>query len=314
MKTGRADTKRHTTLRVRAGAWLVVVILFCGWGARLAAQDQPPGEIRPGRHSLWKVQSGTHVVYLVGSVHLLKAANYPLSPAIEKAFSESRRLVLELKLDEVNPQAVQEAMLAKGRLEPGTTLKGIVSPETYGLLQRRAKEIGIPVQALDPFKPWVVALTLTTLKLQKLGYDPQHGIDQYFTRKAKQEGKEISGLETFEFQIDLFDHLSLSEQEALLLETMNELDVMENEFNNLVEAWVQGDTSALEKILLASFREYPEIYQRMVVDRNRGWMGEIGKILMRNEIAIVVVGAGHLVGREGLVELLRAKGYEVEQW
>ena len=299
-------------LRARAAGWLVVLFLLCGWGARLAAQEQAPGEIQAGSHCLWRVQSGANAVYLVGSVHLLKAANYPLSPAIEKAFSESQRLVLELNLDDVNPQ-VQGTMLAKGRLDPGTTLERIVAPKTYGLLQERAKEIGIPVQALDPFKPWVAALTLTTLKLKKLGYDPQHGVDQYFTRKAKQEGKEISGLETFEFQIDLFDHLSLPEQESLLLQTINELDVMEREFNNLVAAWDRGDTSALEKILLASFREFPEIYRRMVVDRNRAWVGEVEKMLARNEKAMVVVGAGHLVGKEGLVELLRAKGYAVEQ-
>jgi uncharacterized protein YbaP (TraB family) len=212
----------------------------------------------------------------------------------------------------VNPQD-QGTMLAKGRLDPGTTLEGIVSPKTYGLLRERVKQVGIPVQALDPFKPWVAALMLTTLKLKKLGYDPQYGVDHYFTRKAKQEGKEISGLETFEFQIDLFDRLSLPEQESLLLQTISELDVMEREFNDLVRAWVQGDTAALEKILLASFREFPEIYRRMVVDRNRAWAGEVEKMLAGNEKTIVVVGAGHLVGKEGLAELLRAKGYAVEQ-
>jgi len=312
ISTKRPGRTGHAALRAVAAAWLVAFFLLSVGGVRLAAQDQAPGGIQAGSHCLWRVQSETTSVYLVGSVHLLKADNYPLSPAIEKAFRDSQRLVLELKLDDVNPQN-QGTILAKGRLDPGTTLEGIVSPKTYGMLRERVKQVGIPVQALDPFKPWVAALMLTTLKLKQLGYDPQYGVDHYFTRKAKQEGKEISGLETFEFQIDLFDRLSLPEQESLLLQTISELDVMEREFNDLVRAWVQGDTAALEKILLASFRDFPEIYRRMVVDRNRAWAGEVEKMLAGNEKTIVVVGAGHLVGKEGLAELLRAKGYAVEQ-
>src|SRR5215471_4026210 len=177
MNTKGPGRTRPAALRAGAAAWLVAFFLLCVWGARLAAQDRAPDGIQAGSHCLWRVQSETTSVYLVGSVHLLRADNYPLSPAIEKAFRDSQRLVLELKLDDVSSQD-QGTILAKGRLDPGTTLEGIVSPKTYGLLRERVKQVGIPVQALAPFKPWVASLMLTTLKLKQLGYDPQYGVDQ----------------------------------------------------------------------------------------------------------------------------------------
>ena len=290
----------------------VLFILYLG-APQLAAQEQAPQEIRERRHSLWQVRSPTSTVYLLGSVHLLKAEHYPLGQPIEQAFNESRKLILELKLDTLNPQLVQESMLVKGRLEPGQTLQKILSPTTYALLKRRAEGMGVPVQALEPFKPWVAGLTLTMLKLQQLGYDSRHGVDQYFSRKAQQQGKEILGLESFEAQINLFEQLLLPVQEAFLLQTLKDLEVMEKQFQSLLDAWMRGDAPALEEILLASFREYPDIYRRIVVDRNREWLAQLEKILGQNEKVMVVVGAGHLVGGEGLIELLRAKGYGVEQ-
>ena len=312
-------TKPQTTgtqkwARILGSVGTVLFLLLHGGATQLGAQEQATQEVRDRRHSLWQVRSPTSTVYLLGSVHVLKAEHYPLGRPIEKAFNDSRKLILELKLDTLNPQLVQESMLVKGRLEPGQTLQKLLAPTTYALLKRRAEGMGVPVQALEPFKPWVAALTLTMLKLQQLGYDSRHGVDQYFSRKAQQEGKEILGLESFEAQINLFEHLLLPVQEAFLLQTLKDLEVMEKQFQSLLDAWMRGDAPALEKILLASFREYPEIYQRIVVDRNREWLAQLEKILAQNENAMVVVGAGHLVGGEGLIELLRAKGYGVQQW
>jgi uncharacterized protein YbaP (TraB family) len=295
-----------------AGSWLIFLLLFFERVAQPGTQESTPGT-RTGKHCLWKIQSKTNTVYLLGSVHVLRAEHYPLSPVIERVFHDSRKVTLELLFDDINPQVVQTAMLAKGKLEAGGSLKTTLAPDAYGLLKRHAEELGIPVESLDSFKPWVVALTLTTLKLQKLGYDPQHGVDRYLARKAQQAGKEISGLESFEFQIHLFDRLSPDEQEKLLLHTLRDFEVVEKEFARLVGAWVEGDTAVLEKILLASFRDFPEIYARMVVERNRRWLDELERILGRDEVTLVVVGAGHLVGSESLIAMLKNQGYGVEQ-
>ncbi|MGH7845003.1 MAG: TraB/GumN family protein [Candidatus Binatia bacterium] len=311
-------TKPRTTgtqkwARILGAAGTAFFLLLHGGEPRFAAQEQATQELRERRHSLWQVRSPTSTLYLLGSVHLLKPEHYPLGRPIEEAFDDSRKLVLEIRLDNLNPQVVQGSMLAKGRLEPGQTLQKLLAPTTYALLKRRAEEMRVPVQALEPFKPWVAALTLSMLKLQQLGYEARHGVDQHFARKARQEGKEILELESFEAQINLFEQLLLPVQEAFLLQTLKDLEVMEKQFQSLLDAWMRGDAAALETILLASFREHPEIYRRIVADRNRGWLAQLEKILAQNENAMVVVGAGHLVGEEGLIELLRARGYGVEQ-
>jgi uncharacterized protein YbaP (TraB family) len=291
--------------------WLMLAFLLYGL-AGLGAQEQT-AEL-PERHCLWRIQSPTGTVYLLGSVHVLRAEHYPLSAVIERAFAESRRLILEVKLDAVKPQRMQETILVKGRLAPGQTLKEVLAPAHYAQLSERAAAMAVPIQALDPFKPWMAALTLTMMKLRQLGYDPRHGVDQYFTRKAQEQGKDIEGLESFEFQFNLFERLPARLEEQLLLQTLEDMDVIEKQFDSLIRAWRRGDSEGLEEILSASFRGYPEIYKLLVVDRNREWLGQIEKFLAQNETTMVVVGAGHLVGREGLVELLRAKGHRVEQW
>ncbi|HWP57680.1 MAG TPA: TraB/GumN family protein [Candidatus Acidoferrales bacterium] len=305
----RGQSWRAGLLRAGLALWLL-----CGLGQPQPHAEEQAAAARQERSSFWRVRSGKGTVYMLGSVHLLKPEHYPLSPAIEKAFASSARLVLEVNLDTVNAEGVQQAVLARGRLEPGQTLRSVLRPASYALLKQQAEAMGVPLQALETLKPWLVALTLTTVKLRQLGYDPEHGIDRYFLRKAKEQNKQILGLETLEFQVGLLDQMTPRLQELFLLQTLEDLDVLEQQFARLVDAWKQGDAAGLEKILMASFKEYPEVYERMVVDRNRKWLAEVEKLLEGDESALVVVGAGHLVGKEGLIELLRARGYAVEQW
>lgn len=181
------------------------------------------------------------------------------------------------------------------------------------MVEKRAKELGMDIQALNRLQPWFVALTLSALKLQTLGFDPNYGIDQYFAEKAKKEKKEIVALETWEDQINLFVGMSQESQELLLLRTLRDLEVMEKELTRIVRSWTVGDVRTIETLLLESFKEYPQVYRRLISDRNKNWLPKIEKLLDQDENYIVVVGAGHLVGKEGIIALLKEKGYSVDQ-
>lgn len=262
---------------------------------------------------LWTVKSNSNTVYILGSVHLLKKENYPLNPAIEFAFERANKLVLEVDLNGPGQENLAQSLLKKGMNPDGKTLQESVTPETYQLAEKRAKEIGIEIQAFSRLKPWLVALTISTVKLQSLGFDPNYGVDKYFSDKARKAKKETLGLETVAYQINLFDGMSSSAQEMLLLQTLKDLDVMEKEVTRIIRSWTTGDIETAEKILLESFREYPDVYQRLISDRNRMWLPQIEGLLKGKEDCLVIVGAGHLVGQGGVIELLRGRGYSVEQ-
>lgn len=265
------------------------------------------------KRSLWKVQSKSNTVYIMGSIHYLKPQNYPLGQAMEDAFKDAKKLVLEINPESVEKEQGQKLMLLKGLYTDGRTLKDAVSEETYVLAEKELKGLGLEIKVLHQFKPWFVAITVTALKLQRLGFDPNRGIDRYFFQKAKQENKEIVGLETFEYQVDLFDRMAERTQELMLLQTLKDVQSIEEAVDTIVKAWASGDMKTLDSVLLGSLREYPEVYQRLVLDRNRAWLPKIESYLSQNETYLVVVGAGHLAGKDGVIEMLKAKGYAVEQ-
>ena len=262
---------------------------------------------------LWKVQSETNVIYLLGSIHYLKAENYPLPQAIENAFEDVRILVFEMNLDSASTPKSQSFIMQKASYGNDMTLEKSLKAETYTLAGEKANEIGLPIATLNGFKPWFFSLSLIAVKLQSLGYNPNHGIDKYFFNKAKETEKQILAFETLEYQINLFDELSDDFQELIVLQTLNELDVIETEIDQLVESWKKGDVKGMEATVLKSLGEFPEIQERFINKRNKNWLPQIIEYLQAKEKTMIIVGAGHLVGKEGLVNLLQDKGYQVDQ-
>jgi uncharacterized protein YbaP (TraB family) len=272
------------------------------------------GESRGQEKSfLWQLQSGKGDIYILGSIHFLKRENYPLNPTIEKAFDSAKKLVFEIDFKGADSGTVQRLTLEKGLHRDGKTLQQNVSAETYSLAAKRAQELGLDIAVLSPLKPWMVALTMTSLQLQKLGFDSNSGIDRYFAGRATTAGKPIAGLETAAFQIGLMDQLSASDQESMLRQSLREMDLLDKALDEIVRSWAAGDVPALEQLLLKAMREYPAVHQKVVVDRNRRWLPEIERLIKGGESALVVVGAAHLVGKEGVIELLKERGYTLEQ-
>lgn len=293
-------------LRRTAGIHCALLLLF----ASLADFGQASAQ---EKSFLWKVRSEKNSIYILGSIHFLKKESYPLKKSMEQAFDAVSKLVLEIDLQSATPEKTQQVTLEKGLFRDGTTLRQNVDKETYDLAERRAQELGIDLRAMNPLKPWLVALTLTTMKLQKLGFDSNYGVDRYFAERAKRGGKSTGGLESLEFQIALLDGLSKRDQEMMLRETLKELDQLDQGVEQLVQFWRKGEVGSVEQWLLAGMREYPEVYAKVIVERNRRWLPQIEKMIAQGENTMVIVGAAHLVGREGVIELLKQLGYTVEQ-
>lgn len=262
---------------------------------------------------LWKIESKTNTVYILGSVHFLKEENCPLDPAIENAFNESQVLVLEVNLDDFNTPQTQRSMLLASMCDPGNTLSQTLSQETFGLLRTRLEENGLKVEQFEMFKPWFLAVSVTATILQNAGFDPNFGIEKYFFDKAKSSGKEILGLETVEYQIGLFDDMSPEVQDFLLYKTLLELDVIEEQVEELVRLWKAGDLEVIDSKLSEELTDNPQLNEKLIYERNRNWVPRIKAFVGKDKNVLVTVGAGHLGGEKGLVALLKKEVRRIEQ-
>ena len=263
---------------------------------------------------LWKVQSDTTIVYLLGSVHFMKKESYPLNKRIEDAFDKSTVLAVEADVDDVSKLDIQ-GLMEKAFYPADDTLQKHVSAQTYERVKKEFETSGIPAWLMDKQKPWFLALTLESLGLVKLGFDPSYGIDLHFLSEASGK-KKIKELESIDFQINLLSGFSDSEQEAFLLSTLKDLKSYEKEVDRLLDAWVSGDAGGMESILQRSVIEdkgMASVYDKLLYGRNRNMASKIEGYLKTGETHFVVMGAAHLLGERGIINLLKRKGYQIDQ-
>lgn len=263
---------------------------------------------------MWKVEGpGGGVAYMLGSLHVLTPEWYPLNATINKAFGESKVLVEEIDIAEASDPTQMMSALAKAMLSDGRTLDKIVAPDVYVETKKRAEKAGIPMLVVDRMKPWLVAITLMAPTLQAAGFKPELGVDRHFYDRAVSSNMKRQALETLQYQLDRFDELSLPLQEALLKSTLTDLDTEVGNVKEMAQAWAFGNVGAIEKLTLASLKEAPELYKRLLVERNNNWMPQVEGCIKEKAGCFIVVGAAHLVGPDGLPNLLEKKGYKVTQ-
>ena len=265
------------------------------------------------KHSLWKVQGRTNEAYLFGSIHFLKKDFYPLAQPIENAYRQSQVVVFEADLEQLQAPQTQLKMLEVGKYPGGETLKQNLSRDTYAKLEAYLSQSLGSAELFDSLRPWMVAVALLGLELQKLGFNPEQGVDKYFFDKVKRDQKQIVPLETVEFQLGLFAGLSKEEEEAVLKEMLQEIGSFKKMLSEITEAWKTGDTKKLDELTLDAMRQFPQIHKKMLIDRNKLWADKIETLLAEGKNVFVVVGAAHLVGKDSVVDLLTKKGLKVQQ-
>lgn len=289
------------------GRLITVIAALAGLGPTATAQTPAAT-----KSFLWKVQSGAAVLYLAGSVHALNQQTYPLHQAFQRAFEASTTIVEEIDLAEADSPAVAPALLAKGMIQDGRTFDQLVSRDTARLVAERLKGSAL-LGLIRSMKPWMVNMVLSVEGALRAGLDPLLGLDRHFYDKARAAGKTIVALETAESQLDRLDKLPADVSEQMLRDTLNDSDLAPDMLAQLLGAWRQGDAAALEKLVVADLASSPAAYQSLIVERNRNWMPRLDACLQPRGSCFVIVGAAHLVGPDGLLTLLRQRGYTLDQ-
>jgi uncharacterized protein len=264
-------------------------------------------------HSLWQLHGKHNTVYVLGSIHTLRAADYPLAPAVMDAYRDSKALIMEINLDELDSAEIQSEMMQSAALPPGRSLTEILGPSRRARADSLAHDVGLDLSMFDQFAPWFAAEAISQLQLMQLGFDPQSGVEMFFKGRAQADGKSIAGLETAHEQLALFQNMPLEEQAAYLMSSLEQAHELPKEVDEMVHAWQRGDTAWFQSEIKSDLGKDPALYQSFVVARNRKWISKIEALLDGDKNYLIIVGTAHLVGRDGVIELLKKDGIGAEQ-
>jgi uncharacterized protein YbaP (TraB family) len=263
--------------------------------------------------TLWRVAGEANSVYLLGSIHLLREQDHPLPTIIDEVYDDADVIVMEIDMDDMDPVYTQAAFNRAGVLTDGTTLRDLMGEEAFAAATEAAAAIDIPLDMLARSEPWLAAMTVELMMLYRIGFNPALGIEMTVMQQAVADGKPIEGLETIDEQLAFLDGLPLEAQRNMLLHALAEGAGMSESIDELIDAWHHGDTVTLEKTLLESAIAQDDLQAVLVNGRNRRWAETIATWLDDEQDYLVVVGALHLVGEQGVPALLDKRGFGIHQ-
>ena len=267
------------------------------------------------RGCVWvgEAAEGAGRLYLCGTIHQLRATDYPLPEPYEAAYAQTDEVILELPPGSSGSPELPTRMQELGTLPKGERLERLVTPEEWERVASWAKKRSISLPVLNGMRPWFASLVMVATEYQALGAVPEQGVDQFFEDRAKQDGKPGRGLETIEQQLALFSRMPAEQQQEVLKQTLAELETVEEEYDRMIAAWRSGDLEGLMTMLFREASRYPDLMETFLHARNRAWMAPLEETLKEGRRAMVLVGAGHLGGKEGLLALLKRRGYAVRR-
>ena len=279
---------------------LALLLLFSA-GA-LAAGDAP---------FLWQVKGAKTTHYLMGSMHLLPASAQPLPASLEQVYQQAQGVVFETDFATLADPKTQLGMLDAASADNG--LQSLISAALYARLKQRAAALDMPLDTTcDPYKPWFCAMTLELFVFQKAGFTPDDGIDEQYYNRALEDGKPIRWLEDPEAHLALFTQMPDSLAQQYLSAELDDLTSSGESPEELLRIWQTGDVAALAKLTAELKQRHPQAYARLLADRNRAWLPRLRGMLDGDSSELIITGAAHDVGPDGLPALLKAAGYDVQ--
>ncbi|WP_214000185.1 TraB/GumN family protein [Arsukibacterium sp.] len=261
--------------------------------------------------SVWKVSKGEQHFYLAGTVHLLSKSDYPLPAAYDTAFNASTHLLFETDLNVLTSPAGLTKMMQQNTYSDGKTLEQVLSPAVYQQLKTYATERNVPIAAISQFKPGFAAMMLASVEMQRLG-TAETGVDMHYMQLGQQQNKSIAGLETIDEHLAVLDGMNQLDPDLTISSTLDDMHKVADQLAEMKQAWRSGDATKLEQLFIGDLKEVPQLYDILLVKRNHAWLPQL-QALSSNETTLVLVGALHLAGEDGLLQLLQQQGYSLSQ-
>jgi len=288
-------------LRTLAAFVAAFITVTGAWAADVPVNAKP---------AFWTMEYQGNRLYLLGSVHLLPAETVWLTDEIRAARDKSEVFVFEAPLKDADV-TMGSFVEKNGRLAGNKTLRDLLGKASHDALEQAAWEVQYPPRMLATVRPWLAAVYLELYAYLKLGYSQYYGVDHVLERQAETRKASFAYFETVEEQLSYFLKLSPQEELRYLKSTVKDILEKPDMPQRLIKAWAEGDTRGLEQLIDEGMAEVPQLKAQLLTARNRKWLPQVEKMLKSGKVHFVTVGAAHLVGREGVVEMLRAKGYKI---
>ncbi len=299
---------------------ILIMTLFIAIGCSSNRNERK--QIEKDKTFMWEVTGKNNSLYILGSIHLMPEEVYPLKEVITNAFSQSDILVVEADPRNVNQDDVQKIIIESSMYTDGKTLKSEISDELYTYISGEFKKVGLSIEQFNMYKPWYITLTLSVLEIQKAGMSPELGIDMYFLNLAKEKDIKIEELESAYGQIELLSTIPEEVQKEYLEYSVENYENTEDILRIMVDSWKTGDVEAMYDATKGKLREQAErsenvktFYNLLFANRDKEMVEKLENMLKSNDgkKRFVVVGAGHLIGEDGIINRLRTRGYKVTQ-
>ncbi len=264
--------------------------------------------------SVWKLDTDNGSFYIAGSCHVLRKSDYPLPEEFELAYKDAEQVVFETDLNALMSSDIQLLLMSKGMYTGGDTLEKKLPKKAYESLAKYCEDRSMSIALFQNFKPWMVTMTLLVLELGKHGITPSDGLDMYFNNKAKKDGKQTGGLEDVHKHIELVSSFEEELDESIVESFIQEVGEVQTIMDGLIKSWKAGDEAGIDEYLSENMRkEFPELYKRLLTDRNVDWIPHLEALMSTGKRTLVIVGVGHLVGKESVINLLKSKGHKVKK-
>lgn len=281
---------------------LILIALTALLSSHLAVADS----------SVWKVEKDGKHVYLGGTIHVLSKGDYPFPKEFDQAYKKSEVIYFETDIQKLSDPEIANSLTSKLMAKEGDKRTTALKPATIAALKAFLKKRNIPFEMMDQFNISGVYLVLFSMELANMGMT-NDGVDKYYDTKARQDKKTLGQMETIEQQMSFFSKIGRGNEDQLIMYTLRDLEDMPKLMTQMKDTWRSGDRAKYRELMLEPFvRDYPQTYKALLVERNNNWMPKIEALFDTPEIELVLVGALHMIGKDGLLQQLESKGYIVE--
>lgn len=294
--------------RLKTGLLAVTALLGCAF-APMAHAELPATQVKP---AMWVIRDTDSTIYLLGSIHVMTSETPWLTPAIQNRFDSAQEVWFEIP--DLDNKATAGAIAQKYMFDPQGDMSSGLTAEELARVDALLKPMGLNAAALKAMRKWAVGLIITMQEVNRLGYATDTGVDVTLMKQARDTGKAVHGFETMEGQMQALVPETEADELTALRATLTDIETMPQDLNDLFNAWKQGDTEALTRLMIDKMQaEDPKSYQRLIVERNAAWEPQIEQILAGKGTVFVTVGAGHLVGPDSVIAMLKQHGIQAER-
>ena len=294
--------------RLKTGLLAATTLFACVF-APMAVQAKAPAAVKP---AMWVIKDADSTIYLLGSIHVMKPDTPWLTPAIQSRFDSAEDVWFEIP--DLDDKAAAMPMAQKYMFDPNGDMSAGLTPEEVAQVDGLLKPMGLNAVALKAMRKWAVGLIITLQQINGLGYTTETGVDVTLMKQARAKTKTVHGFETMESQMQALVPDNEADELTALRTTLKDIKTMPQDIDDLFAAWERGDAGAVNHLMFDKMQaEDPKSYQRLLVQRNAAWEPQIEHILAGKGTVFITVGAGHLVGPDSVIAMLKTHGITAER-